>query len=87
MGVKDFHFCPPVCHLKLGDSIHHDIIINSISRDYTDVPWALETGSVQPMFALVTMSFNIVGPYGGSEKPLTASNSKLCVKSDIRMTS
>jgi K+-transporting ATPase c subunit len=59
---------PPVCHIKLGTFWDHDIIVNSVSFDYTDAPWTLDDGTdgmVQPMWALVTIDFNIIGPYGG----------------------
>lgn len=59
---------PPVCHIKLGTFWDHDIIVNSVSFDYTDAPWTLDDGIdglVQPMWALVTIDFNIIGPYGG----------------------
>ena len=59
---------PPVCHIKLGTFWDHDIIVNSVSFDYSDAPWTLDDGvdgRVQPMWALVTIDFNIIGPYGG----------------------
>ncbi len=60
---------PPVCHIHLGDWWHHDIIVNSVSFDYADAPWTLDGGSVQPMWALVTISFNIIGSFGGTSRP------------------
>jgi hypothetical protein len=67
---------PPVCHLRLGDWIDHDIIVNSVSYDYANAPWTtnLDGGAVQPMWASVTISFNIVGPAGGSGVPLTSTD-------------
>jgi hypothetical protein len=57
----------PVCHIKLGDWWDHDIIVNSVSYDYADAPWTLDpTGRVQPMWALVSINFNIIGPYGSA---------------------
>jgi len=66
---------PPVCHLKLGDWFNHDIIVNSVSYDYTDAPWTLVEGKNQPMWASVTINFNIVGPAGASGGvPLTSTD-------------
>ncbi|HWY35754.1 MAG TPA: hypothetical protein VNX68_14005, partial [Nitrosopumilaceae archaeon] len=65
---KGFSFTfPPVCHLHLGSWFNHDIIINNVAYDYADAPWTIDGtgGRVQPMWALVTLSFNIVGTYGG----------------------
>src|SRR5690606_21710594 len=41
---------PPICHIHLGDWWNHDIVVNSVSFDYTDAPWTLEGGRVQPMW-------------------------------------
>jgi hypothetical protein len=61
---------PPVAHIKLGDWWNHDIVVKSVSVDYKDAPWTLDTeGRVQPMWASVTLSFNFVGPYGGESGP------------------
>jgi len=66
---------PPVCHLRLGDWINHDIIVNSVSYDYTDSPWTFAEGQNQPMWASVTINFNIVGPAGDSGGvPLTSTD-------------
>jgi hypothetical protein len=54
---------PPVCHIHLGDWFNHDIVINSVSYDYADVPWTLDGGRVQPMWCNITISFNIIGAY------------------------
>ena len=65
---------PPVCHIRLGTWWDHDIIVNSVGFDYSDAPWTLDGGqNVQPMWALVTISFNIIGPYGSanSRPPLS----------------
>lgn len=65
---KGFSFTfPPVCHIHLGDWFNHDVIINNVSYDYSDAPWTIDGsgGRVQPMWALVSLSFNIVGTYGG----------------------
>ena len=56
---------PPVCHIHLGDWFNHDIIVNSVSYDYADVPWTLDGGKVYPMWCTVTVQFNIIGSYGG----------------------
>ena len=56
---------PPVCHIHLGDWWNNDIIVDSINMSYDDVPWTLDTGRVQPMWATVTMNFKFVGPYRG----------------------
>ena len=60
--------------MRLGDYIHHDVVITSISKNYTDSVWGLETGEVQPMWCQVTLSFNIIGQYNSSGSPLTASD-------------
>jgi len=61
---------PPVAHIKLGDWWDHDIVVKSVSVDYKEAPWTLDTeGRVQPMWASVTLSFNFVGPYGGESGP------------------
>ena len=70
---------PPVAHLKLGDWLDHDCIINSINKDYSDTVWCLQRGKVQPLWAAVTVSFTIIGPYGtysddNDYRPLTASD-------------
>jgi len=56
---------PPVCHLHLGDWINNDIIINSVDYDYTDAPWTIDGGKVQPMWCVVSITFDIVGTFGG----------------------
>jgi len=72
---------PPVAHLRLGDWLDHDCIVNSISKDYSDTVWCLQRGKVQPLWALVTVAFTIIGPYGtykkgdnNSYRPLTATD-------------
>ena len=62
---KGFGFTKaPVCHLRLGDWINHDIIINNVNYNYENVPWTLDnTNQVQPMYVTVTMSFNIISDY------------------------
>jgi len=67
---------PPVAHLHLGDWFNHDVIINNVSYDYSDAPWTIdgEGGRTQPMWAVVSISFNIVGTYGskvGEDVPLS----------------
>jgi hypothetical protein len=65
---------PPVCHIHLGDWFNHDIIINSVSYDYSDAPWTLDGGKQQPMWCNVTINFNIIGSYGalgGEDPPLS----------------
>jgi len=57
---------PPVCHIHLGDWFNHDIIIDSVSYDYSDVPWTLDDGKTYPMWANVTINFNIIGSYGAN---------------------
>jgi len=77
-GSGGFSFTrPPVCHMRLGDWIDHDIIVNSVSYDYSDAPWTTDLnigGKVQPMWANVTINFNIVGPAGGRGVPLTSTD-------------
>lgn len=66
---KGFAFTyPPVAHLQLGDWFDHDVIINNVSYDYSEAPWTIDGlgGRTQPMWALVTLSFNIVGTYKGT---------------------
>ena len=57
---------PPVCHIKLGDWWDHDAIINSVTYDYSDVPWTVTDTSVQPMWLGVTINFNMVGAAGNA---------------------
>ena len=57
---------PPICHIQLGDWWNHDIVVNSVSFDYAEAPWTLDGTRVQPMWVLVTISFNIIGPYGSA---------------------
>jgi hypothetical protein len=54
---------PPVCHIHLGDWWNHDIVVNSVSFDYAGAPWTLEGGRVQPMWVLVSINFNMIGPF------------------------
>ena len=55
---------PPVCHMHLGNWINHDIIINNIAYDYTDALWTLDgSDRVQPLWAKVSINFNLVGIY------------------------
>jgi len=54
---------PPVCHIHLGDWWNHDIVVNSVSFDYADAPWTLDAGRVQPMWVLVSINFNMIGPF------------------------
>ena len=58
---------PPVCHIHLGDWWNNDIVVDSVAFNYDDAPWTLDdnNGRVQPMWAVVTMTFKFVGPYGG----------------------
>jgi hypothetical protein len=68
---------PPVSHLRLGDWLNHDIIIDSVSYSYDNAPWTinLDGGAVQPMWANVTINFNIVGGAGASGGvPLTSTD-------------
>lgn len=57
---------PPICHLNLGDWLNHDIVVNSVTYDYSDAPWTLDGsgGRVQPMWCKATLSFNIIGSWG-----------------------
>lgn len=76
-GDGGFSFTnPPVCHMRLGDWFNHDIIVNSVSYDYSNAPWTLDdNGKNQPMWANVTVSFNLIGPAGDSGGvPLTSSD-------------
>ena len=57
---------PPVCHLTLGDWLDHDILVNSVAYDYASAPWTFDGGKVQPMWCKVTLSFNIIGSFGGN---------------------
>ena len=54
---------PPVCHLHLGDWWNSDVIIESVSCNYTDAPWTLDEGRAQPMWSIVTISFKFIGNY------------------------
>jgi len=67
---------PPICHIRLGDWWNHDIVVNSVSYDYAESPWTLDGGRVQPMWVSVSISFNIIGPYGAAtgRPPLSTDN-------------
>lgn len=66
---------PPVAHIKLGNWWNHDIVVKTVSVDYTDAPWALDEGRVQPLWAKVTISFDFVGRYGGEGAPVLSTDS------------
>lgn len=69
---------PPVAHIKLGDWWNHDIVVKTVSVDYTDAPWTLDRfggSGVQPMWAKVTISFDFVGRYGGEGAPVLSTDS------------
>jgi hypothetical protein len=66
---------PPVAHIKLGNWWNHDIVVKTVSVDYTDSPWALDKGRVQPLWAKVTLSFDFVGRYGGEGAPVLSTDS------------
>jgi hypothetical protein len=65
---------PPVAHIKLGNWWNHDIVVKTVSVDYTDSPWALDKGRVQPLWAKVTLSFDFVGRYGGEGAPVLSTD-------------
>lgn len=65
---------PPVVHIRLGDWWNHDIVVKTVSVDYTDSPWALDKGRVQPMWAKVTLNFDFVGRYGGEGDPVLSTD-------------
>jgi hypothetical protein len=68
---------PPVCHVVLGDWFDYDIIIDSVSFDYSESVWTLDENyesRVQPMFATVDVNFKIVGSYGGGGRPPLATD-------------
>jgi hypothetical protein len=68
---------PPVCHMHLGTWINNDVIISNVSLDYAESPWTLDgDGKVQPMWAIVSMSFKIVGAFGDSFGPPLTSTDK-----------
>jgi hypothetical protein len=58
---------PPVCHIHLGDWWNNDIVVDSVSFSYDDVPWTLDEGRVQPMWAVVNLNFKFIGPYRGQQ--------------------
>ena len=69
---------PPVAHIKLGDWWNHDIVVKTVSVDYTDSPWTLDRfgeSGVQPLWAKVTLSFDFVGRYGGEGAPVLSTDS------------
>lgn len=74
-GNSGFSFTKaPICHINLGDWFNHDIVINSVSYDYSDAPWTLDGGKTYPMWCSVTLNFNIIGSYGsafGDDVPLS----------------
>ena len=79
---------PPICHLTLGTWFNHDVVVNNVSYDYSDATWSLDgskDGKVQPMWALVTIAFNIIGTYGGtpgSGVPMATDNHGFYWKTD-----
>jgi hypothetical protein len=66
---------PPVAHIKLGNWWNHDIVVKTVSVDYTDSPWTLDLGRVQPLWAKVTLSFDFVGRFGGEGAPVLSTDS------------
>lgn len=66
---------PPVAHIKLGNWWNHDIVVKTVSVDYTDSPWALDKGRVQPLWAKVSLTFDFVGRYGGEGAPVLSDDS------------
>jgi len=69
---------PPVSHINLGTWFNSDVIINSVSMDYADAPWTLDTlrnnYKVQPMWATVTLDFTFIGSYGGGGTPVLSTD-------------
>jgi len=67
---------PPICHIHLGDWWNNDIVVDSVSNNYDDVPWTLDEGRVQPMWSVVTINFKFIGPYRGQKGgPVLSSDS------------
>ena len=72
----------PVAHIKLGDWWDHDIVVKSVSVDYSDSPWALDgvdggealQKRVQPLWAKVTLQFNFIGRFGGEGSPVLSTD-------------
>jgi len=68
---------PPICHVVLGDWFDYDIVIDSVSFDYSESIWTLDSNlnsRVQPMYATVDVNFKIVGAYGGGGTPPLATD-------------
>ena len=60
----------PVCHLRLGNWLNHDVIISNVNYNYENSPWTLDgSGQVQPMYVSVTLSFSIVSEYHDQNVP------------------
>ena len=78
-AVSGFAFTkPPIAHIVLGTWFNSDVIINSVSMDYSDAPWTLDIVSnpvaVQPMWATVTLDFTFIGSYGGGGTPVLSTD-------------
>jgi uncharacterized small protein (DUF1192 family) len=68
-SLQGFSFIsPPVAHLHLSSWFNHDVIIDSVDYDYSDTVWTTDglDGRIQPMFAVITLNFSIIGTYGGN---------------------
>ena len=77
-SVSGFAFTkPPIAHIVLGNWFNSDVIINSVSMDYSDAPWTLDIANpvaVQPMWATVTLDFTFIGSYGGGGTPVLSTD-------------
>ena len=54
---------PPICVLRIGDFYHTRIIIESLSIDFNDSGWDMNSEGigVQPMFAKISLNFKFLG--------------------------
>ena len=70
---------PPISHISLGSWFDSDIVVNSVSMDYSEAPWTLDglknNFRVQPMWATVTLDFTFIGSYGGGGTPVLSTDS------------
>jgi hypothetical protein len=54
---------PPVCVLRIGDFYHTKIIIDSVTIDYENPQWDMNSEGIgmQPMYAKISLNFKFLG--------------------------
>lgn len=63
VGVNSIFGKQPSQILRVGDFFHTKIIVNSVSYDYSEAPWDMNSEGlgVQPMLARITMDIILIG--------------------------